>query len=234
MCNETYGCTICNDAHYIHPRRTDGTIDYGATVPCLCIQDKMARDKRKRLLTWCELPAASESMTFENFKVEPHTKQAYQHALYLASGEIDWLTLISRVNRGKTHLAVSICRKWLESGRPARYAYVPLLLDELKRGFNAKDNSDFEKRFEMFLNVPLLALDDLGVEYSTPWVQEKLDTIIDYRMMHDLALVVTTNLSLDELPDRIASRLRRHGNIVTISGAEHRGINLQLTKKEKI
>ena len=94
-------------------------------------------------------------------------------------------------------------------------------MGELRSGFNDKEN-DYDRRFEMFLNVPLLVLDDLGTENPTPFVQEKLDTIIDYRLMHDLSLVVTTNLSLSQLPERIASRLRRGGEIVTISGPEHR------------
>ena len=221
LCNDTYGCTICQDAHYIYPRHEDGTIDYSQAVPCLCVRNKMARDKKKRLLSWCELPAASENMTFESFKVSPLQKQAHDAALKVVSGELKWLTLTSKPNTGKTHLAVAICRKWLETGKPARYSYVPLLMGELRSGFNDKEN-DYDRRFEMFLNVPLLVLDDLGTENPTPFVQEKLDTIIDYRLMHDLSLVVTTNLSLSQLPERIASRLRRGGEIVTISGPEHR------------
>jgi DNA replication protein DnaC len=71
--------------------------------------------------------------------------------------------------------------------------------------------------------VPLLVLDDIGVENSTAWVQEKLDTIVDYRLMHKLALVVTTNLSLDKLSTRIASRLMRAGEIAVINAPEYHG-----------
>ena len=76
------------------------------------------------------------------------------------------------------------------------------------------------------LNVPLLVLDDLGVEYRTDWVQEKLDTIIDYRLMQGLPLVVTTNKPLDELPFRIASRLKRASNskVMVIDSSEFRSV----------
>ncbi len=106
-------------------------------------------------------------------------------------------------------------------GIPARYAYVPLLLDELRRGFRADGDQSYERRFDFYLNVPLLMLDDLGVENSTRWVQEKLDTIVDHRLMNGLSLLVTTNLTMDELNFRISSRLqRRNGRVVVIDAAE--------------
>ncbi len=219
MVDDTYSCIICKDAHFVHPLLESGKLDYSRAVPCLCSLDRMAREKSARLLTWCELPAASEGMTFSSFKASPGLEMVLKAAKAVVSGELKWLTLSSGVNRGKTHLAIAICREWLEGDKPARYAYVPLLLDELRRGYQEED---YDKRFDMFLNVPLLCLDDLGAENSTPWVQEKLDTIVDYRMMHGLSLVVTTNLSLKQLPERIASRLSRNGKIVTISGPEYR------------
>lgn len=182
----------------------------------------MEREKLQRLLKYCELPPGSEHMTFASFKRSPKLEEAYQAALELAEGPADgWLTIMSDVDRGKTHLAVAICRHWVQSSRPARYAYVPLLLDELRRGFREEGDLSYENRFDFFLRVPLLVLDDLGTEYRTPWVQERLDTIIDYRLMNSLALVVTTNLRMDELPFRISSRLQRRGRVVVIDAPEY-------------
>jgi DNA replication protein DnaC len=221
MADDKYNCRICKDAGFIHPRLESGRIDYGQTVPCLCMRDEWERRKKRQLLEWCELPAASEGMTFEKFKNTGGLQEAYSAAREVASGDLKWLTMISGTNRGKTHLAIAVCHAWLDSGKVARYAYVPLLLDELRRGYQS--GNDYDSRFEMFLNVPLLVLDDLGTENSTEWVQEKLDTIVDYRLMHDLSLVVTTNLSLPNLPARISSRLLRHGKVITIGAQEYRG-----------
>jgi DNA replication protein DnaC len=113
---------------------------------------------------------------------------------------------------------------------------VPILLEELRRGYQG-ENHDYDRRFDMFLNVPLLVLDDLGTENPTPWVQEKLDTIIDYRLMHGLATIITSNLALDQMPERIGSRLLRTGKVVTINAGEHRRspsqkvVNTQLKKE---
>ncbi len=175
------------------------------------------------MLQLCELPPATEKMTFDDFAVSPPLKEAYEAALALAEerSTSNWLTLICDVNRGKTHLLVAICRHWLTRGKPAHYAYVPLLMEELRRGYREEGDMSFDRRFDFFLNVPLLALNDLGTENRTPWVQEKLDTIIDYRLMQGLALVVTTNLTVDDLDFRVASRLKRHGKVIFIDAPEY-------------
>ena len=219
---EEYKCPLCRDAHFIHPLMEGGKPDYTTVVSCECIREQMERERRQNLLKYCELPVGTAHMNLASFKVSSKLKEAYDLALKLAEGssEITWLTLVAGTDRGKTHLAIGICRLWLQRGKLARYAYVPLLLDELRRGFHEEGDRSYEARFDRFLNVPLLVLDDLGAEHKTPWVQEKLDTIIDYRLMNGLPLVVTTNTPLDELPFRIASRLRRNpGSRVLIIGA---------------
>jgi len=162
-------------------------------------------------------------MTFDKFVFRPGLEEALESAQAMAeeTGDFTWLTFMGDTARGKTHLGVAIVRHWLARGRPARYAYVPLLLDELRSGFREDGDRSYDSRFEFFLNVPLLMLDDLGTENRTPWVQEKLDTIIDYRLMNDLALVINTNSTMDELPYRVASRLQRKGKIVVIDAPEY-------------
>lgn len=214
----TYHCPKCHDSHFVHPLR-DGKPDYTDLVGCECVRAAREMEQKQHVMRWCELPEASEHMTFDNFRRSPELEQTYQAAVAVAVGQegANFLTLMSDVDRGKTHLAVAICRHWLGRGKLAKYAYVPLLLDELRRGFS-EGGSVYQSRFDMFLNTPLLVLDDLGVENSTPWVQEKLDTIVDYRLMHGLPLVVTTNLMLEQLSVRIASRLTRSGRLMAIGG----------------
>lgn len=217
------GCPICKDAYFIHPRRDNGKPDYSQVVPCQCVMAKLEEEKRKRLLSMCELPPKAQSWTFENFEVLPGLEEAYEAALELAEegANKNWLTLMGSSDKGKSHLLAAICHRWLDKGKPARYAYVPRLFDELKRGFREAGDGSYEARWDFFLNVPLLALDDLGTENRTPWVQERLDTIIDSRLMSGLALVVTTNLTMEELPFRIRSRLSREGRVVYIAAPEY-------------
>ena len=53
----------------------------------------------------------------------------------------------------------------------------------------------------------LLVLDDLGAHQASPWAQEKLYQLINYRHLAQRPTVVTTDVELSKLEPRIASRL---------------------------
>jgi len=187
----------------------------------------------------CRLPVKAKSMTFESFEVTPELQDAYDVALRFAEGDetLKWLTILAPVDRGKTHLAIAICHRWLERGHTARYVLVPLLLDQLRQGYNdekARQQSSsweqlpYERQMRFLMDVELLVLDDLGSQVPTPWAIEKLMLIIDHRDVNDLPLIVTCNKPLDNLPGddegRIGSRLMRFksGKVIVIDAPEHR------------
>ena len=55
--------------------------------------------------------------------------------------------------------------------------------------------------------MPVLILDDLGAQQTTPWAQEKLYQILNYRYEGRMPTVVTTNTEMSRLDPRLASRL---------------------------
>lgn len=226
-------CPICNGAGWIHPRREDGSVDYATTVGCECMREEREHERQHLLLKYCELPFGSEKLTFDTFDVDkrwPSLAEAKKVALELAEETIDirWLTLLGEVDCGKTHLAIAICRKWLERDKPARYVLVPIMLDELRRGYNKEGEQSYDRALQFLMRVDLLVLDDLGTQVPTPWAMEKLMMIIDYRSVNGLPLVVTTNKKLTQLPGddehRIGSRLMRFsaGRMITIDAPEYR------------
>ena len=67
---------------------------------------------------------------------------------------------------------------------------------------------------------PYLILDDFGVEKRSEWVIEQLEDIFNWRADHNLPLLVTTNLSDEEIADlspRISARLRRLATKVVLA-----------------
>jgi len=217
-------CSACLDTGWLYPIGQDGGPDYSNAVRCQCMKAQDEQVRRERYIRLCALPGGTDDMTFKNFKEYPDIHEAITAANDIATGKLRWLALLGGVDLGKTHLAIAICREWLSRGLPARYAYVPVLLDELRRGFGNTGELSYDRQFNFFCTVELLVLDDLGTESATPWVQEKLDTIVDYRLVHNLPLVVTSNLAIHELPIRIASRLQRfqEGKVVVLDGQEYR------------
>jgi DNA replication protein DnaC len=61
--------------------------------------------------------------------------------------------------------------------------------------------------FEQVRNVPLLILDDLGSQTGTPWAEEKLFQLLNYRYNACLPTVITTSLTVTAMDARLASRL---------------------------
>ena len=118
-----------------------------------------------------------------------------------------WLLLEGGYGCGKTHLAAAIANETVSRGIPTLFITVPDLLDSLRFAYNNPETT-FETRFEDVRNVALLVLDDFGTQNATPWAQEKLFQIINYRYTNKLPTVITTNLILDEIESRIRSRLQ--------------------------
>jgi DNA replication protein DnaC len=76
----------------------------------------------------------------------------------------------------------------------------------LRFSYDSEDTT-FENRFNEIRNASLLVLDDFGTQNATGWAQEKLFQVINYRYINKLPLVITTNLSIDEIEARTRSRL---------------------------
>ncbi|MCX6039394.1 MAG: ATP-binding protein [Chloroflexi bacterium] len=108
---------------------------------------------------------------------------------------------------GKTHLAAAIANFAVSMGVPTLFLTVPDLLDLLRFAFDA-EGVTFEERFEQIRTAALLVLGDFGTQSATAWAQEKLFQIVNYRYINKLPLVVTTNASLDEIEERIRSRIQ--------------------------
>ena len=216
----------------VHPLNAYGKVDYSSTVPCKCRSAQYKKEQNERYLKFCRLPDASDGLTLEAFQTLGNAtlELAKRYAERLADGSenVKWLTLIGVAGCGKTHLAVGICRRWITASKVARYSFVPLLLKELRDGYELMGEASYRSRFDALCQVPLLILDDLGVEKSTEWAQEQLQTLIHYRGFYGLPLVVTTNHPLNRLngdnEERIASRLKRElwCKVVTITAPEYK------------
>lgn len=171
---------------------------------------------RERLFSLSHLDELSD-LTFESF--QPHGRmglgemqassleRAFNQAQNYAQNLHGWLLLQGGYGCGKTHLAASVANFAVSMGVPTLFLTVPDLLDMLRFSYNNEDIT-FEERFEEIRSARLLVLDDFGTHNATPWAQEKLFQIINYRYINQLATVVTTNLSLDEIEARIRSRLQ--------------------------
>ena len=152
-------------------------------------------------------------------------ESAYQVALQYAESPDGWLVFQGVNGCGKTHLAAAIVNYRYEAKKPAIFVVVPEFLDHLRNTFNPESKVSYDQLFEAVKNAPLLVLDDFGEQSATPWAQEKLYQVLNYRYNARLATVITTSNSLDEIEPRISSRLvdPKISMVINITAPDYRG-----------
>jgi DNA replication protein DnaC len=158
-------------------------------------------------------------MTFERFDVRQlhlapddrkRMENAYRQALAFAETPDGWLLLMGPHGAGKTHLAASIANYRRARGDTPTFIVVPDLLDYLRRGFASDEGRSASAAFDEMKLAPLLILDDLDTQTGIAWVRDRLFQLLNYRHTARLPTVITTALSLDDLGERLASRLVDH------------------------
>ena len=192
-----------------------GHPNFGRLEVCVCRQRDVSEQVREHLYSLSHLDEL-KGLTFESFhprgqiglgeKQANSLEMAFNQANHYARNLNGWLLLQGGYGCGKTHLAAAIANFAVEMGVPTLFLTVPDLLDMLRFSYDS-DDTTFESRFNEIRNASLLILDDFGTQNATGWAQEKLFQIINYRYINKLPLVITTNLSLDDIEPRFRSRL---------------------------
>lgn len=155
--------------------------------------------------------------TFGNFglrereKLSPDQRQniekTFRTAHEFAESPSGWLVLLGSYQVGKTHLAAAIGNYRHSLGDSPLFVVVPDLLDHLRATFSPNSPISYDSMFEDIRSTPLLILDDLGTQSATPWAKEKLYQIFNYRYNARLATVITTASNMEEIDQRISSRM---------------------------
>ncbi len=208
-------CPHCGGAGFVRRAVRLGHPDFGKAFPCQCTQDERVEDRSVRLQRYSNLGPLSR-LTFENLSPRGRSPnpshqdrfaEAARAAQQFAEEPVGWLVLSGPSGCGKTHLAAAIADRCIRMGRPVLFMVVPDLLDHLRAAYRPESELGYDELFEMLRSAPLLVLDDLGVQSSTPWAEEKLFQLINHRYNAQMPTVFTTNLSLDRFDPRLQSRL---------------------------
>jgi DNA replication protein DnaC len=131
------------------------------------------------------------------------------------------LLLKGAVGTMKTTLAAAVLQAHVAAGGSGLFITMSSLLDNI---FTLKAQSleewvKFERRLR---ETPLLILDDLGAEHTEGWVLTKVDAIIAERYNRCRSVIVTTNLTAEQLrgfyAERVIDRLRSTLKVINFSG----------------
>lgn len=181
-------------------------------VPCDCkkkankmvedqILENMAADDLQKRREDC-FPATAKgfpmlSMTFEksngtNEKPMSIAKR-YCNAFDLMLDKGEGLLLWGLRGTGKTYIAICIANNLLDAGEKVKFVQMPTIIRAAQVGeFVPEDYNKYH----------LIIIDDLGVERQTDFAQEVLWSMIEERVKNQLPMIITTNISLDEIKRR--------------------------------
>lgn len=209
-------CPACGGMGFVLSDVPLGHPDFGKAIPCHCKLNERQVRQMSRFQRMSDLNALAR-FTFKAFTPEPphlppytleSLRLAYKVALKFAEQPRGWLLFSGGYGCGKTHLAAAITNQRLDQGQAAIFVVVPDLLDHLRMTYGPDSEVRYDELFNEVRTTSLLVLDDLGVQNATPWVQEKLFQILNHRYNSRLPTVLTTNQRLEDLDQRLCSRLR--------------------------
>ena len=104
------------------------------------------------------------------------------------------LLLWGGVGTGKSFLAGCIANSLMEQEMPVCMTNFARILNDLNNSFSMRNEV-----VDKLCRYPLLIIDDFGMERGTEYALEQIYNIVDSRYRSQKPLIVTTNLTLDEL-----------------------------------
>ena len=204
------GLLYCGKCHTPKQFRMDAPMLEGRLLPhpCRCEQERLDREaaeqenrrhrqavddlKRRgftdpamRRWTFANDNGKCQQMKHAHFYVENWPTMQEENIGYLLWGG---------VGTGKSYFAGCIANALMEQEVAVRMTNFALILNDLTASFEGRN--DYIARL---CRAPLLILDDFGMERGTEYGLEQVYNVIDSRYRSRKPLIVTTNLSLQDL-----------------------------------
>lgn len=210
-------------------------------VPCLCKckaeareaeeEERKRREKMMDIRRMRDLGFADAEMQNWTFERDDGSNEQISQAARKYVENFDemkkrgqGLLLFGEVGTGKTFISACIANALIDKGYPCLVTNFARLVNTLSGMFDGKQNY-----IDNLNNFDLLVIDDLASERDTEYMGEIVQNIIDSRYRAGLPLIITTNLTSDELKrpaeirkKRIYSRLFEMCFPIEVKGKDRR------------
>lgn len=210
-------CPLCNDR------------GWKGSAMCVCLKELCKQEQIKSLSSMLNLGEQS----FDTFRLDYYDRE-YQpeyrrsprenmelvltrcrnYAEFFGSYPNKNLFLNGAPGLGKTFLSTCIARMVAEKGFSVVYDSAPMVFSRFETRKFARGEEEArlaEADTRRYLTCDLLILDDLGSEFTSPFIQAALYEIINTRLIEGKQTVISSNLSIADIRQRyspqVASRL---------------------------
>lgn len=196
--------------------------------------EQRAADVR-RLMNWSGIPKRYSESTLDTFTAttSAQTKvlnacRAYVENFQSASAKGPSMVMCGRPGTGKTHMACAIIAGVIEKHVQEGNFYTVLEAIRSIKDTYRKDSEQTETQvIDRLTGVPLLVLDEVGVQVGSEHEKMLVFEIINERYQQCRATILISNLpapALSEyLGERIMDRFRECGGILAFDWQSHRG-----------
>ena len=217
----------CSKCHTPRQKRIN-TMGKTMEPRCMCTcqtADHEKREQERKHREFLDMVERNRSVGIPDPELRKHTfendlgynpkqiamaKQYVQHweeFLNTSTGLLLW----GNVGTGKSCIAGCIANALLDKGVPVIMTNFARLLNKLTDMYSGDRNAYIDS----FKKYPLMIIDDLGVERNSEFAREQVFSVIDSRYRSQLPMIVTTNLSLEELKYTTdLSRTRIYGRVL--------------------
>lgn len=213
-------CPLCEDTGYI------------GTKMCSCYKSSLRDEAHKSFNLAIHMPNA----TFDTFDISLYSQIPQKGGnssprenaeLVLKACRVfvrdfatspDSILLTGPSGLGKTHLSSAVAHALIDLGYDIVYETAGVIFSLMENMRFGRASEEDEYRVNRVQECDLLIIDDLGSEFVTPFVRSALFSIINGRLMNNKKMMISTNLSQDDLAQMYDSRIlsRIFGNFICL------------------
>ncbi len=233
-------CSVCNAATQVQVE----IFEEKRIVRCICKcqqaereaeAERKKREENERARRRCFAEANMSEWNFKNDdRQNPKISDAmkrYVENFEAFKADSKGLLLYGSCGTGKTYHAACVANALIDKGYTVTMTNFATLINRLQGMFEGR-----QEYIERLNRCALLIIDDLGAERKTEYMQETVFNIIDSRYRSGLPLIVTTNLTPEEIKQpqdvgyqRIYDRILERCFPVEVAGTSRRRKELKDT-----
>ncbi len=212
-----YNCDICQDTGLIN---SNGTIKY-----CNCFLQEVINQTYKQYnitklneenFQTFDIGFYSSNVDKQRYGIDKSPRENIENIKNIAinfANNIDSkdeknLLFIGNTGLGKTFLSNAIAKQVIDNAKSVIYQTAPMLIDKVMEYKYSYDKmKENKEQYNNIFEVDLLIIDDLGTETMTNNKYTELFNIINTRLISNKKILISTNLSLNELFERYDERV---------------------------
>lgn len=135
------------------------------------------------------------------------------------------LILVGDTGKCKTRMVAEIVKRLIFDGIRCRFLRASTFANVVRRQFSDQGGDEAREMLRNYQQVPVLVIDDIGKQASSPAIEEALFELVEFRIANLKSMIVTANATGKELeqmmsPDRgrpMVRRLREFCDAYTIN-----------------